>query len=65
MYNDTAYYFYFEENGTTTLDYGFLSILKTQAELYVIYADNCLPAKAFMDDRHIIFKKIPRDVTRF
>lgn len=64
-HNDTAYYFYYEQDGTTTLDHAFLSTIKTNAEQYVIYADNCLLIKAFMAKHNIIFKKIPRDITRF
>jgi adenine-specific DNA-methyltransferase len=63
--NDTAYYFYYEQNEITTLDHAFLSTMKTKAEQYVIYADNCLLTKNFMIKHHIIFKKIPRDITRF
>lgn len=64
-YNDTAYYFNYEQDEVTTLDHAFLSIMKTKAEQYVIYADNCLLTKDFMTKHHIIFKKIPRDITRF
>ncbi len=38
---------------------------KTKAEQYVIYADNCLLTKDFMTKHNIIFKKTPRDITRF
>ena len=31
----------------------------------IIYADRCLLAKDFMTRHGIIFKKIPRDITRF
>lgn len=64
-HNDTAYYFHYEQDEVTTLDHNFLATLKTKAEQYVIYADNCLLTKDFMTKRHIIFKKIPRDITRF
>ncbi|MBC7382708.1 MAG: site-specific DNA-methyltransferase [Bacteroidia bacterium] len=64
-HNDTAYYFYYEQDGITTLDKHFLSTIKTRAEQFVIYADNCLLTKAHMAKHHIIFKKIPRDITRF
>jgi len=63
--NDTAYYFNYEQDEVTTLDHAFLATMKTKAEQYVIYADNCLLTKAFMTKHHIIFKKIPRDITRF
>jgi len=64
-HNDTAYYFYYEQDGTTTLDHSFLATMKTKAEQYVVYADNCLLTKAFMTKHNIIFKKIPRDITKF
>ncbi|MBS4070510.1 MAG: site-specific DNA-methyltransferase [Algoriphagus sp.] len=64
-HNDTSYYFYYESEAITTLDHSFLASVKTKAEQYVIYADNCLITKEFMVKHHIIFKKIPRDITRF
>ena len=64
-HNDTAYYFNYEKDEVTTLDHAFLSTMKTKAEQYVIYADNCLLTKNFTTRHHIIFKKIPRDITRF
>jgi adenine-specific DNA-methyltransferase len=64
-HNDTAYYFHYEQNEVTTLDHAFLATMKTKAEQYVIYADNCLLTKDFMTIHNIIFKKIPRDITRF
>ena len=63
--NDTAYYFHYEQDEVTTLDHAFLATMKTKAEQYVIYADNCLITKDFMTKHNIIFKKIPRDITRF
>lgn len=64
-HNDTAYYFHYEQDEVTTLDHTFLATMKTKAEQYVIYADNCLLTKDFMTKHSIIFKKIPRDITRF
>ena len=64
-HNDTAYYFHYEQDEVTTLDHAFLATMKTKAGQYVIYADNCLLTKDFMTRHHIIFKKIPRDITRF
>lgn len=64
-HNDTAYYFNYGRDEVTTLDHAFLATIKTKAEQYVIYADNCLLTKDFMTRHHIIFKKIPRDITRF
>lgn len=64
-FNDTAYYLHYEADGITTLDHHFLASMKTKAEQYVIYADNCLLTKEYMVKHHIVFKKIPRDVTKF
>ncbi len=64
-HTDTAYYFHYEQDQVTTLDHAFLASMKTKAEQYVIYADNCLLTKDFMAKHSIIFKKIPRDITRF
>ncbi len=63
--DDTAYYFYYEPNTLTTLDYEFLTTVRTTAGQYVIYADNCLIAREWLQERRIIFKKIPRDISRF
>lgn len=66
LYNDTGYYFIYEKNELTTLDYKTLGqYVKTKAERYIIYADNCLLPEAFMLLNNIEFKKIPRDITRF
>lgn len=63
--NDTAYYFYYEPNTTTTLNHEFLATMKTKAEQYIIYADNVSFDEKFMTSHNIIFKKIPRGITRF
>lgn len=64
-HNDTAYYFHYEQDEVTTLDHAFLATMKTKAGQYVVYADNCLLTKEYMTKNNIIFKKIPRDITRF
>lgn len=63
--DETAYYFNYEPNEVTTLNHEFLATIKIRSEQYVIYADNCLLTKEFMSKHNIIFKKIPRDITRF
>ena len=63
--DQTAYYFYYNTSEMTTLDESFLRTLKTKANQYIIYADNCLLTKELMQKYNIIFKKIPRDITRF
>jgi len=60
-----VYYFIYEKDQLTTLDFDALQLIKTKGEQYVIYADNCLLPKDFMAKNNIIFKKIPRDITRF
>ena len=64
-YNATGYYFFYEKNEMTTLNNDFLATIKTKADQYIIYADNCLLSKEFMLKKNIVFKKIPRDITRF
>ncbi len=63
--DESTYYFIYEKDRLTTLDYDALELIKTKGEQYVIYADNCLLPKEFMAKKNIIFKKIPRDITRF
>ena len=65
---DAAYFFHYEPDQATTLDYEYLATLtfpdnKKPATL-VIYADNCLLSTDQLKKHGIIFKKIPRDVTR-
>jgi adenine-specific DNA-methyltransferase len=64
-YNDTDYYFYYEPDALTTLNHAFLNNMKMKAEQYVVYADNCVLSDKDLVKRSIIFKKIPRDITRF
>lgn len=64
-HDDTAYYFYYEPERLTTLHHDFLATITAPAEQYIIYADNCLLTEEFMTQNRIIFKKIPRDITRF
>ncbi len=61
----TSYYFYYERDSLTTLDHEFLETIEDKADQYVIYADNCLLSKKFMQEHNIVFKKIPRDISRF
>lgn len=66
IYNDTSYYFIYEKENLTTLDYDSLAeYVQQKAERYIIYADNCLLPETFMREKNIEFKKIPRDITRF
>ncbi|MGZ4953509.1 MAG: site-specific DNA-methyltransferase [Methylobacter sp.] len=66
--SETAWVFYYEPEEVTCLDLDFLSSLKFGASkpgTAIIYADKCLLTKEFMTKHSIIFKKIPRDITRF
>ena len=61
---DTAYYFYYERQKVTTLDYKFLSTIQTKASGYIIYADLCAIPQETLRKYNITFKKIPRDIAR-
>lgn len=63
--DETDYYFFYEKEAITTLNHDFLATIKQKADQYVMYADNCLLSKEFLQSRNIIFKKIPRDISRF
>ena len=64
-YNETGYYFYYERDQLTTLEIDTLNIVVEPQEQYIIYADICLLDPEYMQKKSIIFKKIPRDITRF
>jgi adenine-specific DNA-methyltransferase len=66
--SETAWVFYYTPDTVTCLDLDFLGALKfgkAKPSTAIIYADKCLLTKDFMTDHGIIFKKIPRDITRF
>lgn len=62
--NDTAYYFYYKPQNITVLDYEFLSGLTQRQGETVIYADRCSISSDKLKELGIIFKKIPRDISR-
>lgn len=65
---ESAWIFYYEADEATCLDLDFLGSLKlggNKPTTAIIYADKCLLTKDFMAKHGIIFKKIPRDITRF
>ena len=62
--NDTAYYFFYKKDEITTLNNEFLSTINTRATEYIIYADKCVLSEEIMEKFNIVFKKIPRDITR-
>ena len=59
-----AYYFYYERDQVTILNRDFLHGIKTKAENYVIYADQCVFSPDELERYHVTFKKIPRDISR-
>ncbi len=61
---DTAYYFYYSKDTSTTLNREFLNTIKTKVGAYVIYADLCTLGEHEMKKYNITFKKIPRDISR-
>ena len=69
---ETAWIFHYEPDRATSLDMDFLAGLRFggitgagKPGTVIIYADRCLLSAAFMAKHRIIFKKIPRDITRF
>ena len=69
---ETAWLFHYAPDRATSLDLDFLSNLKFGGTTgagkpctVIIYADKCLLSAALMAKHGIIFKKIPRDITRF
>jgi len=63
-HGDTGYYFYYEPDKVTILDHAFLSGIAEKTSNYVIYADRCALSNAELAEYGIIFKKIPRDITK-
>ena len=63
-HNSTGYYFYYEPQRVTVLDYAFLSTITEKADGTVIYADRCSISEDKLAKMGITFKKIPRDISR-
>jgi adenine-specific DNA-methyltransferase len=63
-YGGAAYYFHYAENAVTTLDKAFLKTITRKAERYVIYADKNALSDSECAKYGIVFKKIPRDITK-
>jgi len=65
---DVAWLFNYEADKATVLDMDYLAGIRlgdAKPSNAIIYADRCLLEKTFMTKHGIIFKKIPRDITRF
>ena len=63
-HNSTGYYFYYEPQSVTVLDYAFLSTITEKADGTVIYADRCSISEDKLAKMGVTFKKIPRDISR-
>lgn len=68
--NGTAYVFYYEQDEVTTLDLPFLQTLQAtglpeKPECWVIYADKVVLTESQLKTFNIVFKRIPRDISRF
>lgn len=63
-HNDTGYYFYYEPQAVTVLDYAFLTGITEKAASTVIYADRCAIEDDMLAKMGIVFKKIPRDISK-
>ena len=64
---DTAWFFYYEPDRPTALGMEFLGGVQIgdKPGTTIIYADRCLLSSDFMTKNGLIFKKIPRDISRF
>lgn len=60
----TGYYFFYEPDRACVLDYKFLSTITVKADNYVIYADRCAINTDDLQKLKVIFKKIPRYITK-
>ena len=63
-YMDVSYYFNYEKDRITTLNRDFLHTVKTKSDGYVMYADLCTLSQRELENWHITFKKIPRDISK-
>jgi len=57
-------FFVWDDASATTLDLALLTQLVKKPGRYLIYADQCALGEDFMRRHGIIYKKIPRDITR-
>ena len=57
-------FFAWEDDRVTTLDLSQLTQLVKKSGRYLIYADQCALGTDFMRRHNIVYKKIPRDITR-
>ena len=63
-HNHTAYYFYYEPQRITVLDYAFLPHSPKSGDGMGIYADRCAIGEESWPRWALCSRKIPRDITR-
>lgn len=63
-HNQAAYYFYYEPKAITVLDHSFLATLTEKGDSTIIYADRCAVSADKLAQAGIVFKKIPRDISK-
>lgn len=63
-HNDTGYYFYYQSQKVTVLDHGFLATITEKSSNTIIYADRCSIGEDKLAQMSIVFKKIPRDISK-
>ena len=63
-HNDAGYYFYYEPQSVTVLDYAFLATITKKESSTIIYADRCSISEEKLSQMGIVFKKIPRDISK-
>lgn len=61
---ETDYYFYYDRNQRTTLTFEFLATITKKNTSYVIYADTCTIEESDLVRLGIVYKKIPRDISK-
>lgn len=59
-----AYYFAWEPDSETTLDYELLAQLPVRGETTVIYADRCVLDDGALNAMNVRYKQIPREIAR-
>ncbi len=63
-WEDRSYYFYYEKDSECRLDMDFLATINYRSRAYTIYADICGLSEAQLEKYNVIYKKIPRDISR-
>lgn len=65
QFSGAAYYLLYQAEKVTSLNEEFLKSVDIHADSYVIYADKSTISEQRLEQFHIVFKKIPRDISHF